>query len=298
MEEMMELVIEDIAEKEEEVNSSYIPDATRAYMHQISRIPLLTFEEEQELGRRVIEGDINARNKLVESNLRLVVSIAKKYINRSKLTFLDLIQEGNLGLMRAVDKFDYSKGYKFSTYATWWIRQAISKTVAENRTIRVPMHIIEQLSKLNMARGILFQELQRDPSAVELAVKMGVSVEKVKELQAIVKEPTSIDATLNDDDDTTVGDLVADETQEDPAEKIFQEQVHQKILEVMRTLDEREQEVIAMRFGLIDNSPMTLDEIGQHFNLTRERIRQIENKALRKLRNPVRANMLKSCMEG
>ena len=280
-----------------EADISSIPDATRAYMHQIGRIPLLTFEQEQELGKKMAAGDAYAREKLIESNLRLVVSIAKRYINRSRMSFLDLIQEGTLGLIRAVDKFDYTRGYKFSTYATWWIRQAISKAVAEqSRTIRVPMHIIEALSKLNTVSRRLYQELEREPTAAELAAEMDLSLDKVKELLAIVKEPTSLDSTLTDDDETTVGDLVADEV-EDFSAGIFKEEMSNIIQEVLLTLDEREQEVITMRYGLKNTKPRTLEEIGSHFNLTKERIRQIEDKALRKLRNPIRSEKLRGCLE-
>jgi RNA polymerase primary sigma factor len=282
----------------EEANIAAIPDATRAYMHQIGRIPLLSFEQEQELGQRIAAGDIEARNKLVESNLRLVVSIAKRYTGRSRMSFLDLVQEGTMGLIRAVDKFDYTMGYKFSTYATYWIRQAISKAVAEqSRTIRVPMHIIEALSKLNTVTRKLFQELEREPTAEEIAARMELTVEKVKELMTIVKEPTSLDTTLTDDDETTVGDLVADETVEDFNTSIFQEEVAKTIQEVLLTLDPREQEVITMRYGLKGTKARTLEEIGNHFSLTKERIRQIEEKALRKLRNPIRSEKLRYCLE-
>lgn len=282
----------------EEANIAAIPDATRAYMHQIGRIPLLSFEQEQELGQRIAAGDIEARNKLVESNLRLVVSIAKRYTGRSRMSFLDLVQEGTMGLIRAVDKFDYTMGYKFSTYATYWIRQAISKAVAEqSRTIRVPMHIIEALSKLNTVTRKLFQELEREPTAEEIAARMELTVEKVKELMTIVKEPTSLDTTLTDDDETTVGDLVADESVEDFNTSIFQEEVAKTIQEVLLTLDPREQEVITMRYGLKGTKARTLEEIGNHFSLTKERIRQIEEKALRKLRNPIRSEKLRYCLE-
>lgn len=294
MEETMELVIEEV--RADEVDTSVIPDACRAYMREIGRIPLLTATEERELAKRVAEGDEDARAKLAEANLRLVVSIAKKYISKTKLPFLDLIQEGNVGLMRAVDKFDYTMGYKFSTYATWWIKQAISKSITENRIIRVPTHIIDLLSKMSAARRHLFQELSREPKPEELAAAVGITVQKLKELQAI-KEPSSLDATIGDDEETTVGDLVADTNVEDPTTSIFQEQVSAQISMVLKTLDAREQEVIKLRYGLGSNKPQTLDEIGKTFGLTRERIRQIEDKALRKLRNPARANMLKGCLE-
>ena len=274
-------------------------DATRAYMHQISRIPLLSFEEEQALGRRITEGDEEAKITLAESNLRLVVSIAKKYLTRTTIPFLDLIQEGNLGLMRAIDKFDYTKGYKFSTYATWWIRQAISKmAVEQSRMIRIPMHMIEALSKMSTVSRELYQELKREPTVAEIAKRMNVTEDKVKELQAIVKEPTSMDTRLNDDDETTVGDLIADESETSPVEEIYHEEINKTIFDVLSTLEEREKEVIIMRFGLIDNKPKTLEEIGKQFDLTRERIRQIEEKALRKLRNPIRSGILKTVFEG
>lgn len=291
---VMILEVEDI--KEEYLG--IIPDATRAYLRQISRIPLLTYEEEQALGAKILEGDTNARNKLIESNLRLVVSIAKSYLSRTKIPFLDLIQEGNLGLVRAVDKWDYTLGYKFSTYATYWIKQAISKMIAEqSRSIRVPMHIIEQLSKLNKLSREFFQANFREPTVDELASLMGIEAEKVKELQAVVKEPVSMDQSLNDEDDATIGDLVADEEDNSVIDNIYKEQVCAKVKEVLSTLDEREAEVLSMRYGLGGTRAQTLEEIGEAFGLTKERIRQIENKALKKLRNPMRAGMLRECLE-
>ena len=308
MEEMTVMILENdfmIEEETDDINfeekdySGPVLEATRAYMRQISRIPLLTFEEEQDLGKRIAAGDEDAKTALAESNLRLVVSIAKKYLTRTTIPFLDLIQEGNLGLMRAIDKFDYTKGYKFSTYATWWIRQAISKMVVEqSRMIRVPMHMIEALSKMSTVSRELYQELQREPTVAEIAKRMGTTEDKVKELQNIVKEPTSMDTRINDDDETTVGDLIADDTDNSPIEEIYHEEVNKTILDVLSTLEEREKEVIIMRFGLGDNKPKTLEEIGKHFNLTRERIRQIEEKALRKLRNPIRSGILKTVFEG
>ena len=275
-----------------------VPEATRAYILQIGKIPLLTFEEEQELGKKMAQGDELARNKLIESNLRLVVSIAKKYMTRTRIPLLDLIQEGNIGLVSAVEKFDYSKGYKFSTYATYWIKSAISKAVAEqSRTIRVPMHIIEALSKMNMITRELTQNLHREPTAEEVAEKMGITAAKVKELRAIVKEPVSMETTLSDDDDTSVGDLIADEEDESPLEKLWREDVVKKVREVLNSLDDREAEIIAMRYGIGFPQARTLEEIGTHFNLTKERIRQIETKALRKLRNPIRSAQLRECLE-
>lgn len=275
-----------------------VPEATRAYILQIGKIPLLTFEEEQELGKKMAQGDELARNKLIESNLRLVVSIAKKYMTRTRIPLLDLIQEGNIGLVSAVEKFDYSKGYKFSTYATYWIKSAISKAVAEqSRTIRVPMHIIEALSKMNMITRELTQNLHREPTAEEVAEKMGITAAKVKELRAIVKEPVSMETTLSDDDDTSVGDLIADEEDESPLEKLWREDIGKKVREVLNSLDDREAEIIAMRYGIGFPQARTLEEIGTHFNLTKERIRQIETKALRKLRNPIRSAQLRECLE-
>ena len=305
MEEMIELTIEDLEEIEEETeendeyipSTSYLPTSVQLYMRNIAHIPLLTFEEEQELGKKIKEGDEYARKRFVESNLKLVVSVAKKYLSRTKMSFLDLIQEGNLGLIAAVDKFDYSLGYKFSTYAHWWIRQSISKAIAEQtRTVRLPMNVIEKLSKMNSAKKILAQENGREPTAAEIAKVMGIEVSKVKELQSIVQEPLSLDSTIGDDEDTTMGDLIAAET-EDPIDNLFQEEVRKTIAEVLSTLEEREQEVIGLRFGLTSNRPLTLEEIGNKYNLSKERIRQIVEKALKKLRNPIRANMLKDCLE-
>lgn len=274
-----------------------IPDSTRAYIRAIGRIPLLTFEEEQELGKRIAEGDEVARNRLIESNLRLVVSIAKKYISRTSIPFLDLIQEGNIGLVHAVEKFDYKRGLKFSTYATYWIKQAISKAIATNsRTIRIPTHIIEALSKMNTATRELFQELKREPTIAEIALYMGESEKKVKELSAIVKEPISMESTIGDDEESSIGDLVADD-EEAPIEAIYQEEVSNTIKSVLSTLEPREADIISMRFGIGYPAPRTLEEIGAHYSLSKERIRQIEAMALKKLRNPMRTKMLKECLE-
>ena len=287
-----------ILENEELNNDGYVLDATRAYMKTIGNIPLLTAEEEQELGARIARGDAFARNKLIESNLRLVASVAKKYLTYSKISYLDLIQEGNIGLAHAVDKWDYTMGYKFSTYATYWIKQAISKAIAENsRMIRLPAHIIESLNKMNKITHVLYQELNREPTVAEIAELMGVSEEKVKELREVVKEPVSIDQTLNDEDDVTVGDLIADEETESPIDILYKEKVNSTITSVLNTLESREAEVISMRYGLGNKKPKTLEEIGGIFGLSKERIRQIENKALSKLRHPVRANMLKNYLE-
>lgn len=277
-----------------------VPEATKAYLNSISKIPLLTQEQEQELGKRLAQGDIKAREELINSNLRLVVSVAKKYNGKSaRMSFLDLIQEGNLGLMTAVDKWDYSLGYKFSTYATWWIRQSISKALADqSRMIRIPPHIIEKLSHMAKATNELAIELGREPTVKEIAERMGEKEEKVKEWREIVKDPVSIDQRINDDDDVTLGDLVADEPETSPIEEICQQQVSQRIESVLATLDEREADILARRFGLRNIKAQTLEDIGREYGLSKERIRQIEEKAMRKLRNPMRAGMLRECLEG
>jgi RNA polymerase primary sigma factor len=259
---------------------------------------LLTQEEEQELGARIKVGDNSARDLLITSNLRLVVSIAKKYTSRTRIPLLDLIQEGNTGLIKAVDKWDYSLGYKFSTYATWWIKQSISKAIADHsRAIRLPAHIIEQLSKLGKAEKELYQELRREPTADEIAQRMGLPKDKVRELQAIVKEPVSIDQSINDEDDATLGDLVADESIEDPVESIHNEEVTKRVSEILSTLDGREADILCRRYGIGRRYPQTLDEIGKEYGLSKERIRQIEEKALKKLRNPMRAGALRELLE-
>ena len=281
-----------------EIPAGYLPDATKAYLNSIRSIPLLTYEEEQKLGEKMAQGDVFARNKMVESNLRLVVSIAKKYINRTKIPFLDLIQEGNIGLMRAAEKFDYTLGYKFSTYATYWIKQSISRAVAiQSRSIRVPMHVIEQLSKMGRVTSEIFQETHQEPTPAQIAERMGIEVEKVRELQAIIKEPVSIDQSINEEDDATIGDLIADDSIESPLKDLYQEDVRNSVRAVLQTLETREAEVITMRYGLGGTKTKTLEEIGKQYGLSKERIRQIEEKALRKLRNPIRAGMLRECLE-
>lgn len=275
-----------------------MPEAIKSYIRAIGTIPLLSPEEEQRIGALMAEGDTSARQKLIESNLRLVVSIAKHYTIKTKIPLIDLIQEGNLGLMRAVDKWDYKRGYKFSTYATWWIKQAISKFILDNsRSIRVPAHIIEQLSKLNRVQKQLYQDLQREPSVAEIAKEMGMQEKQIKYLMTIVKEPVSIDQTINDEEDATMADLIADDTIVSPDVDIYREEVSEKVQNVLSTLDAREAEVISMRYGLSDNKPKTLEEVGLHFGVSKERIRQIEEKALTKLRHPMRAGMLRECLE-
>ena len=287
-----------ILEEDFEMPTGYMPDAVRAYMNSIRKIPLLTLEEEQLLGKRLAQGDEAARERLIESNLRLVVSIAKKYLHRTKIPFLDLIQEGNMGLMKAVEKWDYSLGYKFSTYATWWIKQSISKVVIEqSRAIRIPAHVIEQLSKIGQITNELCQELKREPTNKEIADRMGLDEKKVKELREIVKDPISIDQNINDEDDATIGDLVADESNDHPIEDLFKEEVTKRVQDVLATLDNREADVLIRRYGLNNQKAQTLEEIGKEYKLSKERIRQIEEKALKKLRNPMRASLLRECLE-
>ena len=274
-----------------------INDPVRMYLKEIGRIPLLSTDEEAEISKRVALDDPEAKRILAESNLRLVVSIAKRYVGRG-LLFLDLIQEGNIGLMKAVEKFDYDKGYKFSTYATWWIRQAITRALADQaRTIRVPVHMVETINKMSRVQRQLTLELNREPSEEEIAKKMGVGVDKVREVLKISQEPVSLETPIGEEDDSHLGDFLKDESSLSPEEYTENEILKEEIKEVLMSLQAREQEVLELRFGLLDGTCHTLEEVGKKFNVTRERIRQIEAKALRKLRHPSRAKKLKDFLE-
>ena len=269
-----------------------LDDPVRMYLKEIGRVPLLTAEEEVELARRMEAGDEAARHRLEEANLRLVVSIAKRYAGRGMM-FLDLIQEGNLGLLKAVEKFDYSKGYKFSTYATWWIRQAITRAIADQaRTIRIPVHMVETINKYIRISRQLLQELGRDPTSEEIAHRMGLSVARVREIMKISQEPVSLETPIGEEEDTRLSDFIEDEAAPDPADAASMLLLKEQISEVLTTLAPREAEVLRLRFGLVDGRSRTLEEVGQNFGVTRERIRQIEAKALRKLRHPVRLRKL------
>jgi RNA polymerase primary sigma factor len=272
-------------------------DPVRMYLKEIGRVPLLTAEEERELAIRMEQGDEEAKKKLCESNLRLVVSIAKRYLNRG-LSFLDLIQEGNLGLIKAVDKFDYRKGYKFSTYATWWIRQAITRSIADQaRTIRIPVHMVETINKLIRISRQLLQEYGREPTTAEIAKEMGISEEKVREIKKISQDPVSLETPIGEEEDSHLGDFIPDDDVPAPVEAAAYSMLKEQLMEVLDTLSEREKKVLMLRFGLEDGRPRTLEEVGKEFNVTRERIRQIEAKALRKLRHPSRSKKLKDYLE-
>ncbi|HON87676.1 MAG: RNA polymerase sigma factor RpoD [Firmicutes bacterium] len=270
-----------------------LDDPVRMYLKEIGRVPLLTAEEEVELAKRMEMGDREAKQRLIESNLRLVVSIAKRYVGRG-MAFLDLIQEGNMGLIKAVEKFDYRKGYKLSTYATWWIRQAITRAIADQaRTIRIPVHMVETINKLVRTSRELVQELGREPTAEEIAEKMGITPEKVREIQKIAQEPVSLETPIGEEEDSHLGDFIEDVDALAPDEAASYLLLKEQIEEVLSGLNDREQRVLRLRFGLDDGRPRTLEEVGREFGVTRERIRQIEAKALRKLRNPQRSKKLR-----
>lgn len=274
-----------------------VDDPVRMYLKEIGKVPLLTADEEIELARRMENGDEDAKKRLCEANLRLVVSIAKRYVGRGML-FLDLIQEGNLGLIKAVDKFDYTKGYKFSTYATWWIRQAITRSIADQaRTIRIPVHMVETINKLIRVSRQLLQTYGREPTPEEIAQEMGLSVDKVREIQKIAQEPVSLETPIGEEEDSHLGDFIPDEDVPAPAEAAAFSMLKEQLVEVLDTLTEREQKVLKLRFGLEDGRARTLEEVGKEFEVTRERIRQIEAKALRKLRHPSRSKKLKDYLE-
>ena len=274
-----------------------IEDPVRMYLKEIGKVPLLSADEEVELAKRMAEGDEDAKKRLAEANLRLVVSIAKRYVGRGML-FLDLIQEGNLGLIKAVEKFDYHKGFKFSTYATWWIRQAITRAIADQaRTIRIPVHMVETINKLIRVSRQLLQELGREPTPEEIAEEIHLPVERVRSVLKMAQQPISLQAPVGDSDDTSFGDFIEDKAAENPMEEASFSFLKEKIKDVLDTLTDREREVIEQRFGLRDGSPRTLEEVGRQFSVTRERIRQIEAKALRKLRHPSRSKKLKDFLD-
>ena len=297
--------IEDLKEVEnlkldEITETSYeginVDDPVRMYLREIGRIPLLTFEQELELAKRILDGDEDAKKELAESNLRLVVSIAKKYVGRGML-FLDLIQEGNMGLIKAVEKFDYTKGFKFSTYATWWIRQAITRAIADQaRTIRIPVHMVETINKLIRTSRHLLQQLGREPSPEEIAEEMEIPVEKVMEIQKIAQDPVSLETPIGEEDDSHLGDFIQDDDSPAPHDSAAYTLLKEQLEEVMNTLTPREAKVLKLRFGLEDGKARTLEEVGREFEVTRERIRQIEAKALRKLRHPSRSKKLRDYM--
>ncbi len=295
-----DIIIEEANELDLEANMPKgvtVDDPVRMYLKEIGKVPLLSADEEIELARRMEHGDEDAKKRLCEANLRLVVSIAKRYVGRGML-FLDLIQEGNLGLIKAVDKFDYTKGYKFSTYATWWIRQAITRSIADQaRTIRIPVHMVETINKLIRVSRQLLQTYGREPTPEEIAAEMGLSVEKVREIQKIAQEPVSLETPIGEEEDSHLGDFIPDEDVPAPAEAAAFSMLKEQLVEVLDTLTEREQKVLKLRFGLEDGRARTLEEVGKEFEVTRERIRQIEAKALRKLRHPSRSKKLKDYLE-
>ncbi|MGI6129088.1 MAG: RNA polymerase sigma factor RpoD [bacterium] len=297
--------VEPLVEEEEESEEAdlsvpegvAIDDPVRMYLKEIGRVPLLTAEEEVDLAERIEAGDMEARRRLAEANLRLVVSIAKRYVGRGML-FLDLIQEGNLGLLKAVEKFDYRKGFKFSTYATWWIRQAITRAIADQaRTIRIPVHMVETINRLVRVQRQLLQELGRDPLPEEIAEEMGISVDRVREIMKIAQEPVSLETPIGEEEDSHLGDFIEDQEAPSPADAASFSLLREQLEDVLETLTPREKKVLRLRFGIEDGRARTLEEVGQTFGVTRERIRQIEAKALRKLRHPSRSKKLKDFLD-
>ena len=295
--EVEKLSTSDSMEKLLEQGGVQIDDPVRMYLKEIGRVPLLSAEEEKELAERMAAGDEEAKNKLVEANLRLVVSIAKRYVGKG-MFFLDLIQEGNIGLMKAVDKFDYEKGFKFSTYATWWIRQAITRAIADQaRTIRIPVHMVETIHKVSRYSRQMLQELGREATAEEIGEKMGISAEKVREIMKIAQDPVSLETPIGEEEDSHLGDFIPDDDAPQPSEIASATILREVIERELHTLTPREEHVIKLRFGLYDGRSRTLEEVGKEFDITRERIRQIEAKALRKLRHPSRARHLKGFLD-
>ena len=296
----IQIVDEDQRDKElfeQALSDIGLDDPVKMYLKDIGRVPLLSAEEEVELAKRMQENDEAAKRRLSEANLRLVVSIAKRYVGRGML-FLDLIQEGNLGLMKAVEKFDYQKGFKFSTYATWWIRQSITRAIADQaRTIRIPVHMVETINKLTRVQRVLLQELGREPLPSEIAEKMNVTEERVREIQKIAQDPVSLETPIGEEEDSHLGDFIEDEKTTTPSESVAFTMLKEQLLGVLDTLTPREEKVLRLRYGIDDGKPRTLEEVGREFNVTRERIRQIEAKALRKLRHPSRSKKLKDFLE-
>ena len=282
-----------IEEKAPQMEEYSTGDPVRMYLREIGKVPLLTQEEEQELAKRIAQGDQEAAKQMTEANLRLVVSIAKRYVGRG-MQLLDLIQEGNLGLLKAVEKYDFTKGFKFSTYATWWVRQAITRALADQaRTIRIPVHMVETMNKLTQCSRKLQQELGREPTVEELSKAMRMTPERINEIRQMCMEPVSLESPVGEEDDSHLGDFIEDNTGSQPADAVSQAMLRQQLMEILDTLSEREAKVLRLRYGLDDGRPRTLEEVGKEFNVTRERVRQIEAKALRKIRNPNRSNKLR-----
>ena len=296
----IQIVDEDQRDKElfeQALSDIGLDDPVKMYLKDIGRVPLLSADEEVELAKRMQENDEAAKKRLSEANLRLVVSIAKRYVGRGML-FLDLIQEGNLGLMKAVEKFDYQKGFKFSTYATWWIRQSITRAIADQaRTIRIPVHMVETINKLTRVQRVLLQELGREPTPSEIAEKMGVTEDRVREIQKIAQDPVSLETPIGEEEDSHLGDFIEDEKTQTPSDSVASTMLKEQLRGVLDTLTPREERVLRLRYGLQDGKQRTLEEVGKEFNVTRERIRQIEAKALRKLRHPSRSKRLKDFLE-